>query len=121
MTTVTNVKRAQKESVLLRLISQLFLQAGIDDPQLRGLFVNRVTLSPDKSICTVYFYTPEGKKYFDEKLPLLKLYKPSMRKAVAREMHSRYAVDLVFKFDDQFERQAKIEALIESVSKKDPV
>lgn len=116
---VKSVKRAQKESVILRLISQLFLQAEIDDPRLTGLTLTRVVLSPDKSLCTVYFHTPEGKQAFEEKLAILKLYKPSMRKAIAQEVPGRYTADLVFKYDTQFEKQARIEILIDSIKKKD--
>ncbi len=113
-----NIKRAQKESVLLRLISHLFIHATIEDSQLQGLMITRVKLSPDKSICTVYFYTPGGIQEFEEKLKTLKLYKPSMRKAIATEIQSRYTVDLVFKYDEFYERQARIEALIDTLQKE---
>ena len=119
MASPKDIKRAQKESVLLRLISQLFLQAEMDDPKLRGLTITRVALSPDKGLCTVYFYTPEGEAAFNEKLSILKLYKPSMRKAMSQEIPSRYTAELVFRFDDKFERQAKLEALIDSVGERE--
>lgn len=116
---VSNVKRAQKESLLFREISQLFLQATMDDTRLQGLFVNRVQLSPDKGLCTVYFYTSKGEDHFLEMLPILTLYKPSLRKALAATIKGRYVPDLLFKFDKQFEKQQRIEELIESVRTKE--
>lgn len=115
----TDIKRAQKESVLFRLISELFRQAALENPALADVFVNRVELSPGKSMCTVYLYTAQGKEHFDQLLPELKIYKPSMRKAIAQTMQARYTADLVFKFDQQFEKTQRIERLIETVKTDD--
>ena len=114
-----DIKRAQKEAALLREVSKLFMQLTMDEPLLRDLFINRVHLSPDKSHCTVYFYTAAGKAGFDEKLPLLILYKPSMRHALSQELIARYTPDLRFAFDEQFEKQQHIETLLDSI-KSDP-
>ena len=116
---VRDIKRAQKEKLLLRTISNLFLQAALDEPRLSGLVINRVSLSSDKSLCTVYFYTSKGKAEFDEKLEILKLYKPSLRAALAKEIKSRYTPDLKFKFDDQFEKHQKLESLMYELKDKD--
>lgn len=116
---VSNVKRAQKESLFFREISQLFQRTAMDDPRLQGIFVNRVQLSPDKGLCTIYFYTSRGEDYFNELLHVLTLYKPSLRKALASAIKGRYVPDLIFKFDKQFEKQQRIEELIESVRVKD--
>jgi ribosome-binding factor A len=115
---VSQVKRAQKESLFFREISQLFLQASLDDNRLQGLYVNRVQLSPDKGHCTIFFYTALGEEYFNTVLSVLTLYKPSLRKALAQTIASRYTPELVFKFDKQFEKQQRLEALIEDVRTK---
>ncbi len=112
------IKRAQKESLLFRVISQLFLQATLDDPRLQGIFVNRVQLSTDKSSCTVFFYTAKGEEGFNELRKHLLLYKPSLRKAIAASIPGRYTPELVFKFDTQFEKLQRIEELLEEVKKK---
>ena len=116
---VSNVKRAQKESQLFREISQLFMQASMDDSRLSGIFVNRVQLSPDKGVCTVFFYTADGEEHFNTLLHTLTLYKPSMRKALASLIRGRYVPDLIFKFDKQFAKQQRIEELIEQVRTKE--
>ncbi len=119
VSSVSNVKRAQKESLLFREISQLFLQASLDDSRLQGITVNRVQLSPDKGVCTVFFYTAQGEEHFNQILRQLTLYKPSLRKALASTVKSRYTPELVFKFDKQFEKTQRIEQLIESVKTKE--
>jgi ribosome-binding factor A len=120
---ISDIKRAQKEKLLLRVISQLFYEAASDDVRLAGVSISRVALSPDKGHCHVYFFTPEGKSAFDEKLEIMKLYKPSLRAALAKEIASRYTPEVVFKFDAQFEQHQKLEKILDSVAqelKKDP-
>ncbi len=110
---VSNVKRAQKESLLFREISQLFMQTALDDPRLNDVMVHRVQLSQDKGVCTVYFYTDKGEERFKEILNVLVLYRPSLRKALAAKIRSRYTPELIFKFDTQFEKQQRIDQLLE--------
>lgn len=113
-----DIKRAQKESLLLKEVSKLFMQASLDDPQLSQVFINRVELSPDRSHCSIYFYTPKGPAFFKEILERLKLYKPSLRASLAKTIQSRYVPDLIFKFDEKFEKQQKIEALLEKIKEE---
>ncbi len=111
-----DVKRAQKESLLFREISQLFLEAALDDPKLHSVTITRAELSSDKSNCTVYFYTPGGKELFDKEiLPIVEQYKISLRKALAARVQSRYVPKLSFAFDAQIEKQLRVEELIEQV------
>ena len=74
--------------------------------------ITQVKLSPDKSNCNVFFYAPEGKEVFDQLFPILKLYKPSMRAAIAKSIASRYTPDLVFKFDNTKDKSNRVEQLL---------
>lgn len=114
----SSIKLAQRESLYFKEISSLFSQVAGDHPELSGIFVNRVELSPDGGLCTVYFYTLGGENVFKEKLEVLKLFKPSIRKSVAQRISKRYTPDLVFRFDDKFEKHEKLEQLLENVSKE---
>ena len=115
---VRNIKRAQKESVLLHVIAELFLRAAMDDNSLSDLVVNRVKLSPDKRICYVYFYTNKGEAFFRENmLGALKLYRPSLRKAVANKVFGRYVPSFTFRYDESYEKQEKINLLIENLKR----
>jgi ribosome-binding factor A len=115
---VKNIKQAQKESLLLREISSLFMKASTDDARLSRLTINRVKLSSDKSSCTVLFYTPGGHKEFEQLLEILKLYKPSLRAALSKSIKSRYTPELIFKYDEQYEKEEKLNQLLESLKKK---
>jgi ribosome-binding factor A len=112
---ISEIKKAQKESLLFKEISKLYMQASMDDPRLAGIFINRVKLSPDKGHCTVYFYTPEGEEHFNNVLEILKLYKPSLRKALATGIKARYTPEIVFKFDKTFEKQNRLEELLNTI------
>ena len=114
-----DIKRAQKESFLLKELAQLFIQIQADEFRLDGLYINHVKLSPKASSCEVFFWTQGGKKDFDEKLPILILYKPSIRTALAKMRDARYVPDLTFRYDVQFEKQSKIEALLDKIKEED--
>ncbi len=103
------IKRAQKESLLLREISNMYHTITMDDDRLNGLFVNRVELSTDRGWVTVYFFTLDGFEKFEEQLEILKLYKPSIRKGLASEIKGRYVPDLKFAYDAKFEKQQSLE------------
>lgn len=72
-----------------------------------------------KGTCTVYFYSPQGKEYFRKVQHILLDYKPSLRKALASGLQAHYTPQLVFAFDAQFEKQQRIEQLIEQVKTED--
>jgi ribosome-binding factor A len=112
------IKRAQRESYFYREISQLFLQITIDEPRLSGLFINRISLSSDGGTCTVLFLAHDGKAEFEEKLPTLILYKPSLRSALAKTSHSRYTPNLIFRYDESHEKVEKINTLIDTLKRE---
>jgi ribosome-binding factor A len=113
--TVKTIKQAKKTALLFRELSQLFMRLTMDEPRLENLFISRVEMSRDGGICFILFYTPDGEKKFNEQLPILILYKPSLRKALSQQIAGRYTPELVFKFDDKFEKQSKLEALLDKI------
>jgi ribosome-binding factor A len=115
---VSDIKRSQKEALFLRTISNLFLQVTLDDALLRGFCINRVMLSPDKGHCYVFFATIGGVEEFNEKLNRLKLYKPSLRAALAKEINGRYTPEITFKFDAAQEKTNRVEELLEELKRK---
>ncbi len=114
---LSHIKRSQKESLLLRELSKMLLQLSLDDSELNGLFINRVELSKNKGICIIYFYDPNGLEVFEKKKRRLILYKPSLRKGIASTLDGRYTPELKFAFDHQFEKQQRIENILEIVKK----
>lgn len=116
--TVKRIKQAQKESLLLREISSLFMKASADDTRLMSLTITRVAISSDKGYCSIYFYTPGGISEFEKLLEVLKLYKPSLRTALARSIKARYVPQLIFKFDEQYEKEEKMNKLLDALKEK---
>ena len=115
---VRDIKHAQRESFLLQEIANFFMQIMRDEPRLQGLYISRVKLSPDRGSCTIFFYTPGGMDDFEDKRPTLVLYKPSLRTALAKSMHSRYVPELIFKYDEQVDKQRRIDELIEKLKEE---
>lgn len=116
---VKRIRKAQKESLLLHEVAQLFLERSLEDPELKNLFVNRVSLSDEGGVCTIYFYATMGREEFERVFDRLKLYKPSLRKALSQRIPGRYTPQLIFRFDDQLKKQLEIEELIERVKAED--
>jgi ribosome-binding factor A len=106
-----HIKKSQKEALLMKELSNLFLQVSLDDSRLSGVTITHVALSPNKSVVDVYFYIPGGLEAFEPIRSILILYKPSMRKALAQRVPSRHVPDIVFKYDEKFEKQMKLENL----------
>lgn len=116
-TNLSHIKRSQKESLILRELSKMLHQLSLDDVELSGLFVNRIELSKKKGTCILYFYDPNGIESYRSKIGRLILYKPSLRKGIASALDSKYTPELRFEFDEQYEKQLKIENLLEKVKK----
>ncbi|MEX0672245.1 MAG: ribosome-binding factor A [Candidatus Babeliales bacterium] len=115
---VSHIKKSRKEANLFRIVSDLFMKIRMEDSRLINLFIDRVELTTDKSRLRVLFYTPDGQAAFKEKMDILRLYKPSMRKAIADTIHARYVPDLRFEYDAQFEKQDSLEKLLDEVSSR---
>ena len=115
---VSSIKHAQKESLLMREISNLLIRISQDEPKLLELYVTRVKLSPDKGTCTVFLHCPQGLSQYEEKRPTLVLYKPSIRQALSKLLHGRYTPKITFMYDAELDKQRHIDDLIESLKKE---
>ena len=109
------IRRARKEALYFRELAGLFLRLTLDDSLLKDLHISSVRLSPDMGLCTLLFSSPKGREGFKHDLPALILYKPSLRKALSQNIRSRYTPQLVFKFDENFEKQCKLDSLFDQL------
>ncbi len=114
-----HVKRAQKESFLLREISQLINKIIEDQPILATISATRVELSKGTGMCNVYFSSTEGKEGFAKALEVLKLYRKSLRAALSRARQSRHTPELMFLYDEQLEREMRMHHLLDTVKEGD--
>ena len=118
-TKLKDIKRAQKESLLLREIKNLFVQVALDNPKLAPLTIHRVELSQDKGTCNIYFYCVEGEQLFKKLFDTLILYKPSLRASLAQSIRSRYVPQIKFRFDTKYEKEKKIHELLDKIKEED--
>jgi ribosome-binding factor A len=114
---VREIKRKQKESVMLREIAKRFRHARHENDKLESLHVTRVQLSTNKSICTIFIYSEHGKEFFAQKEELLASYLPAFRKALAKSIYSRYVPELRLKYDAQLEKQIGVEEIFERLKR----
>lgn len=116
---LAEVRREKKKSFLLHEISALVHRVTQDERDVAAVYITKVDLSRDTGICYVYFSTHEDKPskqdVFDRALSVLKLYKPSIRSALAKSMNSRYTPQLVFLFDKKKEKVDRINKLLDKV------
>lgn len=115
-----NRKREQKNSLFLRESSALIQALAMDEPALLKVFITRVRLSNDYKFCYIYFSTYTNKVAYDEALEILKLYKPSLRKALAQRINGKYMADLVFMYDEVKDKERHINDLLDEVVKDLP-
>lgn len=110
-----SIRREQKKKALFRMLSSLMQNIGCDDQALNSLFVSKIEMSDDGSMCYVYFSTFTTEEVFEAMLPKLILYKPSMRAALAKEFQTRYTPDLIFYYDKIKDKERAIHELLDSV------
>lgn len=116
----SHIKREQKKSLFFRELSNLYYSVSQEEPGLSSVFITKVDLSSDTGICYVYFGSSGGEAQFKIALQRLILYKPSMRSALAKKIPGRYTPDLQFRFDLTFEKEQKMNQLLDSVKKDLP-
>lgn len=115
-----NIKREKKKALFLREITAMVQALGGDDQAVAQVYVTRIDFSDDYGICHVYFstYSEFSEELFSKVLERLKLYKPSMRKALAGRIQSRYTPDLIFFYDKTKEKAFKINQILDKVSEE---
>ena len=96
-------------------LADIFSRGEIDDPVLakRVITVPSVRMSPDLKMATVAI-APLGGKDARKTLDALVQNRKLLRTLVAHRVNLKYAPDLRFVLDDQFDAQAKIDALLRS-------
>ena len=113
-----DIKRERKKSLYFREISSLLQDLARDEKAVQGVYVTHVDLSPNSGILYIYFstYTEPGQEIFDAAFPILKLYKPSLRKAFSHRVDARYTPELVFVYDKVKEKERRVVDLLEMVA-----
>ncbi len=113
----SSVKRERRKSLFFREITSIVQELSSQEPAVANLFVSKIDISPNSGICYIYMssFKEPGQEFFDQALLVLKLYKPSIRKAFAQRVQTRYAPDLVFVYDKGKEKERRITQLLDKV------
>jgi len=118
-----NVKREKKKKQFLQEISMHLHNISYDDARVATVFITHVDLSADTGICYVYCSAypnvenplKSSKEIFKEALVFLKLYKPSIRSALAKTLSARYVPQIMFIFDENRAKVDKLNGLLDQV------
>src|ERR1700689_1067793 len=117
-----DIKRERKKSLFLREITVLIQDLASQEAAVAAVYVSHVDISANSGICYVYFasYKEPGEEIFEKAASVLKLYKPSLRKALAGRIRSRYTPDLLFLYDKAKEKERRINQLLDTVGQDLP-
>ncbi len=118
-TRVSHVKKARRESSLLKGFMELLGRLSPSIPELQNVFCTRLSLAPDCSTVFIYFHSPDGEEAVKKAIEVLKLYRPSMRTSLVALVSLRRTPDLRFFYDDKYEKLNKIERLLDEVKERD--
>ena len=114
-----SVRLQQRESTLLRLIGDMFINLQTHIKELYKVFPNKIDLSPDGSLAKIYLFSDEGEEFVRKIIGDLVVYKPSMKKAIATHISLRVIPNILFVFDKQYEKEQKLQNFIDKVIDKD--
>lgn len=109
-------QRTLRVGELIRhVVADLLSRGAVNDPVLdeHVISVSEVRMSPDLKLATVYVM-PLGGKDLEPVLQALARNKKYIRGEIGHRVALRFAPDLRFRFDDSFDRGAKIDAILNS-------
>ncbi|MBM2574797.1 30S ribosome-binding factor RbfA [Jannaschia sp. Os4] len=91
--------------LLRRTLSEVLARGEVHDPELNAMSitVGEVTVSPDLKVATAWVMPLGGGKR-DEAIAALARNRGELRRAVGREMTTKYTPDLRFRIDETFDR-----------------
>jgi len=111
------IKREKKKALFFRELSVIMQKISETEKAVADVFISRVDLSEDCGILYV-FYTAlkePAEDYYKVALEVLKLYKPSIRKSLAQTLQGRYTPEIVFMYDEKFEKIRRVNELLDKV------
>lgn len=115
-----DIKLEKRKSLYLRELSVIVQALAAQEPAVADVYVTRVEFSSDTGICYIYFtsFIPDAESSYTKALDILKLYKGSMRKELARSINARYTPELVFMYDEKKEKERRINELLDKVQEE---
>ena len=108
--------RGERISTKIQQAITELLSRKMQDPRIEMATVSSVKLSPDLRVADVYITVFGDEKRAREALDGFRKSKGYIKKAIAPKLGLKYMPDLRFKYDDTFDKAARMDALIKSAS-----
>ncbi len=95
----------------------LILQHKLKDPALSAATVTEVTVTPDLRAARILWTILGGEQERAEATAAWRRCAGFVRREVGRELDLRYTPELTFRYDDSYEKDARIRALLDRIAK----
>lgn len=112
--------RSERVSGKIKTAIAELLNKKMQDPRIEMATISRVNLSSDLRIADVYVTIFGDKKKIHNALAGFKKSKGFIKKNIAPKLGLKYMPDLRFVQDDTFDKAARMDALIKSVTPETP-
>ena len=100
-----------------REVSQAIL-FRVSDPQLQGVSVTNVKMTPDLRLARVYFTVPSDPTKGKDVAQALKKHAHTFKDCLAKNLRLKYIPNFEFFYDESLELQDRIDALFQEVERK---
>lgn len=111
--------RGERISIKIQQAITDLLSKKLQDPRIEMATISSVKMSPDLRVAFVYVTVFGDKRRIRESLDGFKKSKGFIKKSIAPKLGLKYMPDLRFKYDDSFDKAAKMDELIRSANKGD--
>lgn len=111
-------KRAARVADVIKNELSVLLLQRVRDPHLREITISRVELSDDLRHAKVYYTMFQGQATQEQVNRSLEKATGFMRSHLARTLNLRYTPELRFWYDEEFEKVAKIEKLLDEIARE---
>lgn len=114
-----SVRLKQRESVLLHAVGDIFVHLQKEIKELVYVFPNRIDLSADGSLAKIYLYSTNGSDFVSRIVGQLIFYRSSIRKSIGSMVAFRVVPEILFLYDNAYEKEQKLQHFIDKVREND--
>ncbi len=109
--------RAERVGVKIQSAVSHLLSKKLMDPRIEMATISRVKVTADLSIAYVYFAVFGSEEDVAEAAEGFKSSRGFIKKRIAPELKLKYMPELKFRHDDSFDKGARLDHIIDSVTK----
>lgn len=92
------------------------LQKKLEDPRLQQVTITGVEVSPDLRYARVWYSVLGGPQEMADAAAALQKASSLLRRELSSRISLRYMPELAFKFDDSWQRGARVDELLEQIA-----